>query len=137
MKGLNAQFTHDTLESIENCEIFVRAKHCKDPFPALNRRTNELFQLIHTNVWGPFSSESVCNTKFVLTVVEDHSIMIWTYLMNSREHVCSVLKSYILMVATQFGKSVKILRSDNENEFVNKHMEFMQVFWYNSPTIMH
>lgn len=85
MKVLKGQFTHDILESIKNCEICVKAKHCKDPFPILNQRSDDLFELIHTYVWGPYSCESVSNTKFVLTVVEDHSRMVWTFLMSSKD----------------------------------------------------
>lgn len=71
------------------------------------------FELIHTDVWGPYSSESVCNTKFVLIVVEDHNRIVWTFLMSSKEQVCSILKNYILMITTQFGRTVQKLRSDN------------------------
>lgn len=125
VKGLSRQSTRDLLEYIQNCEICVKAKHYKDPYPILNQRSNEIFELIHTDVWGPYSCESVRNTKFVLTIVEDHRRMVWTFLLSSKDQVCSTLKNFILMVNTQFGKKVKKLRSDNGTKFVNIHVREM------------
>lgn len=73
MPHLNGKFLDDQVQAIAQCEICFKAKMTRDPFHVLNRRTNALFELIHADVWGPYSEESVCNTKFVLTIVEDHS----------------------------------------------------------------
>lgn len=71
-------------------------------------------------MWGPYAQESVSNTKFVLTIVEDHSRAIWTYLISSKDLVCSVLTSFIKMVKTHFKSDIKFLRTDNVTEFINR-----------------
>lgn len=73
MPQLRGQFREEAARAIEQCEVCMRAKHTRDPFPLLHRRSDNLFEMIHADVWGPYSHESVSNTRFVLTLVEDHT----------------------------------------------------------------
>lgn len=120
MPQLSEKFVAEQVQAIEQCEVCMKAKMTGDPFPILNRRSQELFELLHADICGPYSEESVSNTKFVLTIVEDHSWTIWTYLLSSKEFVYSVLHSYINMVKTHFKKEIKYVRIDNGSEFVNR-----------------
>lgn len=124
MPQLTGQFREAAVRAIEQCEVCMRAKHTRDPFPLLQRRSENLFDLIHADVWGPYSQESVSNTRFVLTLVEDHSRTIWTYLLSSKDLVCSVITSFIHMVR----KEIKFFRTDNGTEFLNNkvHALFTQ-----------
>lgn len=38
----------------------------------LNRRTETLFEMTHADVWGSYGEENVTNSRYVLTIVEDH-----------------------------------------------------------------
>lgn len=120
LKIITNNFSKDDLQLIRDCDVCLRAKQTRNPFPQLNRRTSTLFELVHGDVWGPYGEESVCNTKYVLTLVEDHSRTIWTYLLQSKEQVAGVLHAYIKMVENHFEKRIKIFRSDNGSEFINK-----------------
>lgn len=42
----------------------------------LNRRSSNLFDLVHGDLWGPYNEANVCETKYMLTLVEDHSRVI-------------------------------------------------------------
>lgn len=55
--------------------------------------------------------------RYFLTLVDDYSKMIWTFLMKLKSDIVIVLKLFFRMVHTQFGKTVKILRTDNGVEF--------------------
>lgn len=122
MKHLRGTFKQDMIEALQNCEICMRAKQVRDSFPILNRRAASLFELVHADVWGPYGEENVCNTHFVLTLVVDHSRMIWTYLLSSKELVCSILEAFIHMVKNQFLKDIKCFRTDNGSEFINRRV---------------
>jgi len=56
-----------------------------------------------------------------LTIVDDHSRMTWIYLLKLKSDVVVVLRNFFQLVSTQFGKRVKVLRSDNGTEFVNSN----------------
>lgn len=67
--------------------------------------------------------ENIRNSKYVLTIVDGHSKVMWTYFLSSNDQDCSILKIYFRIVQTQFGKDVKKLMSDNGSYFVNNHVK--------------
>lgn len=40
----------EAVQAVEQCEICMRAKHTRDPFPLLHRRTDQLFELVHVDI---------------------------------------------------------------------------------------
>ena len=75
--------------------------------------------LIHIDVWGPYKVATHNNMRYFLTLVDDHSRWTWTFLMHLKSDVCTLLKSFLTLIKTQFGRQVKVLRSDNGGEFFN------------------
>lgn len=94
-KFLRDAHSDESFNMLQDCDVCIRAKQARSPFPQLQRRTNSIFELVHADVWGPYSKENINNTRFVLTLVEDHSKVIWTYLLSSKEEVYIVLRSFI------------------------------------------
>lgn len=122
MKNLNISnhiFHAEALRVIEDCEICYKARQTRNHFPTHNRRSYTLFHMVHGDVWGPYSKSNICDVKYVLTLVEDHSRITWTYLMNSKEQVQEILKSLFSMVEVHFQQKVKFFRSDHGSEFIN------------------
>lgn len=122
MSQLSGRFRSDAVRATENCDICMRAKFAREPFPLLNRRSDFLFEIVHADLWGPYGQESVRNTRFVLTLVEDYTRHIWTYLISTKDLVCNVLSTFINIVKTHFGKTIRFLRTDNGTEFINKRV---------------
>nr|KYP60757.1 Retrovirus-related Pol polyprotein from transposon TNT 1-94 [Cajanus cajan] len=54
------------------CEICHLAKHKRLPFPAVTKSEN-VFDLIHVDIWGPLSVASIFCHKYFLTIVDDKS----------------------------------------------------------------
>ena len=54
--------------------------------------------------------------RYFLTMVDDHSRATWTYLMVTKDEALSLIKAFVTMARTQFGGTVKIIRSDNALE---------------------
>lgn len=82
MNIIDGKFHADDLKVLENHEVCTKAKETRDPFPTLNRRFEELFKLVHVDIW----EENICHAKKFLTLVEDHSRTIWIYLLQSKDH---------------------------------------------------
>lgn len=55
----------------------------------------------------------------MLTIVEDHSRVTWIYLLDSKEKVFGVFHTFIKMVQNQFGRTMKVLRTDQGGEFMS------------------
>lgn len=81
-----------------------------------------MFDLIHVDIWGPYRTSTISGAKYFLTVVDDFSRVVWVYLMRDKGQTGDLLRTFCNMVKTQFGKTVKIIRSDNGREFDSQPM---------------
>ncbi|XP_071708051.1 uncharacterized protein [Rutidosis leptorrhynchoides] len=107
----------------EPCEVCLRAKHSRDPFPLSDHVSVALGDLIHVDLWGPYKTASREGFKLFLTIVDDYSRAVWVYMLKSKEDVFDNLTNFVNMILTQFDKRVKIVRSDNGTEFVNNQLK--------------
>lgn len=105
-------------ESSIACEVCFQAKQTREQFPASSNKTNECFELIHLDVWGPYRVKSSIGASYFLIILEDYSRNVWTFLVLEKSEVKRVVHEFIAYAATQFGKQIKTIRSDNGTEFV-------------------
>ncbi|KAK1406226.1 hypothetical protein QVD17_41515 [Tagetes erecta] len=101
------------------CDVCHRAKQHRVPFPLSNHKSENIGDLVHLDVWGPYKVQSREGYKYFLTVVDDYSRVVWIYLLKSKTEVFYNLESFFNMLKNQFNKTVKVFRSDNGTEFVN------------------
>lgn len=52
MPQLHGQFRDEVVRAIEHCETCIRAKHTREPFPLLQRRSEYLFELMQLMCGG-------------------------------------------------------------------------------------
>jgi len=65
--------------SNKDCSVCPLAKqHCIS-FPISNNRSTHIFDIIHCDIWGPFSTPSSNNYTFFLTIVDDFSRFTWGF----------------------------------------------------------
>lgn len=108
------------------CDICFRAKQTREVFPESFNKANDCFSLIHCDVWGPYRVPSSCGAVYFLTIVDDYSRAMWTYLLLQKSEVRNVLTNFIAYAEKQFGKTIKIVRSDNGTEFMCLSSHFKQ-----------
>ena len=98
------------------CHTCHLAKQKKLSFPSENNICNSTFELLHIDIWGPFSVETVEGFKYFLTLVDDHSRATWIYLLKNKNDVLSIFPAFITQVEKQYNTKVKGVRSDNAKE---------------------
>ena len=65
---------HFSSLSLIECESCQLRKHTRVSFPKrLDQRTKSLFELVHTDVWGPSRAESTLGFRYFVTFVDDYS----------------------------------------------------------------
>ncbi|CAN1165361.1 Retrovirus-related Pol polyprotein from transposon TNT 1-94 [Linum perenne] len=69
------------------------------------------------DIWGPLNTKSHDGFTYFLTVLDDHTRCVWTFLMRNKGETRSLIQSFCSMVSTQFSSTVKIIRSDQGLEF--------------------
>ncbi|CAA7036695.1 unnamed protein product [Microthlaspi erraticum] len=101
------------------CDVCFRAKQTRSPFPTSINKTKQVFELIHSDLWGPYRTPSHSGARYFLTIVDDFSRTVWLYLLTDKTEAPVHLKNFIAMAACQFQSKVQCLRSDNGTEFMS------------------
>ena len=111
-------FSSTKLAAQSPCDTCFRVKQTREVFYDSINKSNECFALIHCDVWGPYRTRASSGVVYFLTIVDDHSRAVWTYLMLEKSEVRTILTNFCSMASTQFSKTVKTVRSDNGTEFM-------------------
>ncbi|KAI3707507.1 hypothetical protein L6452_26097 [Arctium lappa] len=104
------------------CDICHKAKQTRDKFTLSNNVSHVLGELVHLDIWGPYRVPSKEGYRFFLTIVDDYTRSVWVYLLKSKDEVFDNIVAFHSLLINQFGKHVKIFRSDNGTEFVNNKL---------------
>ena len=100
-----------------NCVSCQLGKQPALPFNTSESISTDIFNLIHSDVWGPSSVSSISESQYFVVFVDDYSRYSWTFNMKHRSKLLQVYSNFAKMVETQFSKRIKIFRSDNALEY--------------------
>lgn len=101
-----------------SCEVCPIAKQTRKPFPLSTNITSHVFDLIHSDIWGPYKIKIHGTCSYFLSIVDDCSRCTWTFLFQSKDQVPQLIKKFVAHVQTQFHYTIKQIRSDNGSEFL-------------------
>ncbi|KAL0431167.1 UNVERIFIED_CONTAM: Retrovirus-related Pol polyprotein from transposon RE1 [Sesamum radiatum] len=101
------------------CSICPLAKQTRAPFPLSISDTKSSFDLIHIDIWGPYKQATLSGAHYILTIVDDHSRVTWTFLMHHKSQVVHILTSFFARILTHFGTKIKVVRTDNGSKFLS------------------
>ena len=87
------------------------------PFNTSESISTDIFDLIHSDVWGPSSVSCIGGSRYFFVFVDDYSRYSWIIDMKYRSELLQVYSNFAKMVETQFFKHIKIFRSDNALEY--------------------
>jgi len=63
------------------CEICFLAKQTRNQFSFSESKIDNLFEIIHYDIWGSYGVSFSCGARYFLTVVD----CVWIYLMGEKE----------------------------------------------------
>lgn len=101
------------------CPVCPLAKQYRLPFPHNSFHSNLYFDLLYCDLWGPYRISTINGCKYFLTIVDDHSMCVWTFLLPSKDHVFRTFHNFHAYVLNQFHTTIKSIRIDNGTEFFN------------------
>lgn len=102
------------------CESCVVGKAHSIPFPKRKESATAVGEIVHADVCGPLQVKSLAGARYFLIFKDEFSHFRHIYFMKTKDEAADLIKGYINLVELQCGIKVKILRSDNGGEFVNK-----------------
>nr|CAN69408.1 hypothetical protein VITISV_014748 [Vitis vinifera] len=86
-------------------------------------RTNELLEIIHTDICGPLSVPCFTGEKYFITFIDDLSRYGYVYLMHEKSQAIDIFEMFIIEVERQLDKKIKIMRSDRGGEYYGRYDE--------------
>ena len=99
------------------CDVCLRAKQTRDVFPLSTHNATSSFDLIHSDLWGPYRTPSSSRASYFLTIIDDFSHTGWIYLLIDKREVSRTLINFFALVERQFNKRVKMMSTNNGTEF--------------------
>jgi Integrase core domain len=102
------------------CNTCEFGKHTRSSYISSGNRSSSIFDLIHSDIWGPCSTPTMNGYKYFVTFIDCFSRVTWLYLMKNKSDVFVYFRNFHKSIQTQYGAMIKILRSDNDIEYTNK-----------------
>ncbi|KAH9779930.1 Integrase catalytic domain-containing protein [Citrus sinensis] len=123
-KSLQTLMRHGLLKSTKTCklnlcEYCIVGKKTRVRFGTTNHDTREILEYVHSDVWGPTKTASIGGSHYFVTFVDDFSRRVWVYTMRAKDEVLEIFVKWMKLVETQTGRTIKVLRSDNGNEYTS------------------
>jgi len=120
MQCMNKMYSYISVSTRVACDVCQMSRQKKLPFNLSQNNAHNMFDLVHVDIWGPLSTDSIHGFRYFLTILDDYSILVWVVMMKSKSEASIKVKSFVYMVENQFEKKVKSIRSDNGPEFLLK-----------------
>ncbi|GJR62042.1 putative ribonuclease H-like domain-containing protein [Tanacetum coccineum] len=98
----------------------------------LERTIIKPLELLHMDLFGPVSVESINKKKYCLVVIGDFSRFSWVFFLATKDETNEILYKFLTGLENQLNHKVKIIRSDHRTEFKNHVMnELCAKKWIN------
>ncbi|GJS33859.1 putative ribonuclease H-like domain-containing protein [Tanacetum coccineum] len=88
----------------------------------LERIIRKPLELLHMDLFGPVSIESINKKRYCLVVTDDFSRFSWVFFLATKDETSEILCNLIIGLENQLSHNVKIIRCDNGTEFKNHAM---------------
>ncbi|GJT55600.1 retrovirus-related pol polyprotein from transposon TNT 1-94 [Tanacetum coccineum] len=98
------------------CVECIKAKQTKHNKKGATR-SDDLLEIIHTDICGPFDTSSFTREKYLITFIDDFSRYGYVYLLHEKSQSINALEVFINEVERQLDRKVKIVRSDRGCEY--------------------
>lgn len=105
------------------CTVCCKGKQSRLPFQPSSTNTQDILELIHSDVCGPMENVSIGGSRYYVLFVDDYSRMVFVYFMKTKSEVFKFFKEFQSLVEKQTDRKIKILRTDNGGEYCSQDFE--------------
>jgi transposase InsO family protein len=110
------------------CKGCALSKQAKATFPNSETRSKGALDLVHSDIVGPMSVESISGCSYFVTFIDGYSKRTWIYFLKAKDEVFSRFQEFKALVEKQTGKKIKVLRLDNGGKYTsNEFKDFCRV----------
>lgn len=102
------------------CEACIFGKMKRKTFKPRTEKHFEPGEMIHSDVCGPFQTESYNGAKYYVVFKDDASEYRCIYAIKRKSDVFDKFVQYFHILRNRFKRDVKILKTDNGREYINE-----------------
>jgi len=85
--------------------------------------TERPLELLHMDLFGPPTYDSLGGKKYCLVIVDDYSRYCWTFYIKKKSETQKIFIDFATLVQRQYDSKILAIRSDNGTEFKNYTMD--------------
>ena len=106
------------------CRVCEEGKSSRASFSSDSvKRAKVKLELVHSDVCGPMSIESLSGSRFFLLFIDDFSRRTWCYFLKNKFEVFDSFVNFRAQVENDVGVPIKTLRTDNGGEYTSFQFE--------------
>src|SRR3954469_16406153 len=105
------------------CENCTMNKLTRVPCPLGGKRSNQLLQVIHTDICGPMNTTTRQGSRYFVSFIDDYSRKAVVYFIATKDQAHEKFDEYKNLVENQTGRRIKTLRPDRGGEYVNRNFQ--------------
>jgi hypothetical protein len=119
------------LENLKTCDISYcngckLTKFSTLPFNRSISVSSSPFDLIHSDVWGPFPVATKGEFQYYVSFIDDHTRYCWVYLMKHRSEFFEIYAAFRALIKPQHSAVIKCFRCDLGGEYTsNKFFQLL------------
>ena len=121
--NLVERFDYNLSGDLGFCESCIGGKQHRNPFESSERQTEDLLELVHSDVCGKISEKSIGGAQYFLTFTDDKSRYSWVYIIKTKDQVFRCFVEWKELVEKATKKSIRTFRTDNGGEYTSSQFE--------------
>ena len=108
---------------LPTCESCLEGKMTKRSFLSKGHQTNDLLELVHSNICGPFNVQAQGGYEYFVTFIDDYSRYGYVYLIHRKSETFETFKEFRAEMEKQLGKPIKALQLDRGGEYLDEEFK--------------
>jgi transposase InsO family protein len=105
------------------CDACQYGKQTRSSYVPSDNRSDVPLQIIHSDVWGPSRVVAINGYRYFVTFIDCCTRTTWLYVLRNKSDVFECFKDFHNLIMTQHNACVKVLRTDNGTEYVNREFD--------------
>ena len=120
VKGISLDATNHDQSPCPGCEL---SKHTRSPFPSSSKRSDQILQIVHSNLAGPMQQRSIQGALYIATFIDDYSRNGVVYFLKSKDQTAAAFRKFLTWAKTQMLEHLRALHSDRGGKYISKALK--------------
>eukprot|EP00253_Pinus_taeda_P021914 PITA_21914 len=123
MQKISTGLPKGKLEQFDTCKGCTLGKYTMSSFHDRDSQAEAILEQVHTDLCGPFSTESTLKQRYYVIFIDDYSHKCLIYFMQKKDQTFTKFCEFKALVEKESGKKIKATRSNNGGEYVSQRFK--------------